>query len=103
MDVAGGGVRRDGGHGQRRVAALRVRRPAARGFDQHHGMIRVQRSQMLVDRDAAGRRHMTVRRLVGALPRPQAGVALHRVDDPVEQGDAEDAGELTAPEQRLES
>ncbi len=46
---------------------------------------------------------MTVSRLVGALPRPQAGVALHRVDDPVEQGDAEDAGELTAPEQRLES
>ena len=58
---------------------------AARRLDDRDGVVGVDRAEVLVDGDAARRRDAAVRRLVDALPHPEARVALERVDDPVEQ------------------
>jgi hypothetical protein len=47
--------------------------------------MRIELLQVVVDGDAAGRGNVRVRGLVRSLPRPQAGMALERVDDLVEQ------------------
>src|SRR5258708_16032822 len=48
-------------------------------------MVRIERTQMTVDRHAPRRRNVRKRRLIGSLPGAKPRMALKRVDDLVEQ------------------
>ena len=78
-------VRSDGSHRQTGVGAVRRRRRPPRRLDDRERMVGVDGAHMLVDRDAARRRNVTVRRLVGSLPDTQPRMAFQSTDDLVEQ------------------
>ena len=85
VHVAGGGVGTHGGDRERFVGALQCRPGSPRRLDDHDGMVRIDLFQVLVDGDASGGRNVGVGRLVGSFPGAEAGMALERVDDLVEQ------------------
>ncbi len=85
VDVACRRVGADRGDRQARVRSAGMRRRPPGCLDEYDGMVRIECPQVPVHRHTPRCGDRRMRRLVGALPHAEAGVALDRVDDPVEQ------------------